>query len=722
VDVTYLVFAAMTGSTSAPHSYRRILLDMQISDSDPGFLSNFDARKSIDAARMAGGDSVMVYFQSHTGLCNWPTKSGKQHEAFLGKDPIAEAVEYAKELDMPLCAYYSINFNNQAWRKHPDWRFMPAAAGMIGGGLLVRERYGICCLNNPEYRDFVEQQVSEILDRYDIQTLFYDMVWWMGVCTCGHCRDRLRDEESAEIPVTIDWLDPAWCRFQSTRERWLTEFAHWLRDLARERRDGITVYHNFALGMMNWTRGVSFESAKAHDFLGGDFYGGRDEQLVVSRLMINLSETRPVEFMTTVTTNLAEHETLKPPQLLTQQCLAATANGSAMLMIAGMDPDGTTSPAVLDHIAQAFRAREPFDKELGGEPVEQIAVYVSDHSRMTFAENGEPLSASQDRGPLEYPHFAAVKGACTKLQRAHLSFGVITTRQLSCLDDYDVIVLPDLLRITQAEADAFRHYVRNGGCLYASRMTSLTDVSGTRYDDFMLADLFGCHFGAEESGRMLYLQPEDALVIDAFSPQRYLRQQLSIDGMSGCIRLASTDPDASVLATLNTPFGHPSAGSVTGGDWASIHSSPPWSSTGTAAVVRNSFGEGRVVYSAANIEADDGDAHTRLFVSLIKDLMPNEPVFEAEAHPATWLTVFDQAEKQRLVISLLNYTSELPAGPSTATLTLKPPAGMRFSSLINLPGDERVDYSSGENGELVVTLHWPDLFAMYSAHYEDTDD
>ena len=704
-------------------SLRRILIDAQIPDWDPTFLANYDVDSAFDACQSAGADSVMVYFQSHTGLCNWPTASGKQHATFEGRDLVAETLACAKQREMPVCAYYSVNFNNQAWIEHPQWRLKPAGAGMIGGGLLVRERYGICCFNHPDYRQFVETQITEILTAYDVEALFCDMVWWMGVCLCDSCRDRLRREESIEIPETIDWLEPDWCRFQAARERWLTEFAHELRDIARRLKPGISVYHNFALAMMNWTRGVSFDSAAAHDFLGGDFYGGRDEQLVISKLMLNLSESRPVEFMTTVTENLAEHESLKSPESLAQTGLASTATASAMLMICGIDPDGGLNKAAFDHIEHAFAARKPWDKELGGEPVEQIAVYFSDDSKMSFAENGLPIEASQQRSPVEYPHFNSVRGACKKLQRAHLPFGVITRKQLVELQRYPVVVLGDVLRMSQQEIDAFRAYVHNGGKLYASRYTSLTGVDGTRFEDFALADLFESHFDGLEPGRMVYLDPKTEICSAALSPQRYLCQSIDSKDNKGFIRLKPLpgDTQVDVLATLNIPFGHPSHGSVEGEDWSSIHSSPPWTDTKIPALVSNRFGQGRVIYSAADIESGDGEAHERLFISLIRDLLPCKPAFEVETHPSVWVTVFDQADRGRQVLSLLNFADELPVASGHASIRMTPPKGYRFTGLLELPENKPVQVQIDADGALEAEITSFDMFTMLAATYKRSD-
>jgi len=465
--------------------------------------------------------------------------------------------------------------------------------------------------------------------------------------------------------------------------------------------------------MMNWTRGVSFASAAAHDFLGGDFYGGRDEQLVISKLMLNLSESRPVEFMS-----------LKSPDNLAQTALAASANSSAMLMICGIDPDGGLNEAAFDHIKQAFIARQPWDGELGGTPVEQIAVYFSDDSKMSFAENGLPIEASQQRPPVEYPHFTSLRGACKKLQRAHLPFGVITRKQLEDLQRYAVIVLPNVLRMSQQEVSAFRAYVNDGGNLYASRYTSLTDTDGNRCQDFMLADIFGCSFEATESGRMVYLEPKDGLCETAVAPQRFLCQNIVADDNMGVMRLKPLpgDSSASVLASLNVPYSHPSHGSVEDEDWASIHSSPPWTDTGIPALVKNRVGQGKVIYSAADIESADGEAHERLFIALIRELLPDKPVFEADAHPSVWMTVFDQPGRSRQLVSLLNYTQELPVVPAPARIWLRPPAGQRFAGLEFLPAGEPVDWQIDVDGRLEAKIDSVGMFIMLAASYEASDD
>ncbi len=691
-----------------------MLVDTQIPDWDPEFLAKYDSEMAASQVEASGAQAVMVYFQSHLGVCNWPTETGAQHKAFQGNDKLSETLAAMKARDIPVCAYYSVNFNNWAYLEHPEWRIEPLTKGTMGA--LPRDRYGLCCMNNRDYRSFVHGQVHELLDAHDVDSMFFDMMWWAGVCGCASCKDRYRHEYDAEMPKVVNWLDPLWCQFQKAREKWVTEFIAELRDLVRNKRSHLQVYHNFALGMANWTRGVSFSSAKGHDFLGGDFYGGQSEQLVISRLMINLSENMPVEFMATVGASLIEHVGLKGEEELALQNFAAVASASAFLMIATFDPDGRLNPAVTERIRAVYDRAAPYDPYLGGKPVEDIAVYCSDDSKMNFADNGLPLKEAEAISAPDYPHFQAVSGACRTLQTAHMPFGVITKKQLAGLSAYSVIILPNLLRMTAEEVTAFRQYVKNGGKIYASRWTSLTESSGQRHDDFMLADVFGCHFEEEEKGRVIHIMPSHEDIMASIAPQEALSHWSNPGQMSGALRLRKGSAD--VLATLNLPFGYPSEGSVGGRDFASIHSSPPWRDVNVPTVVENAYGKGRAIYSGADVECGTSPKSRDLFLALIRRLLDKPLRFASATHPAVWVTAFDQPENRRTVMSFLNYQNQSPVIPlCTVPFEIRPPEGQVFGTARLLPGGEPLTVERDKDGTIKGTLKDLNLFKMISVDW-----
>jgi hypothetical protein len=630
---------------------RRLLVDMHIPDWDQGFLARYDPRRLAEEAVAAGAESVMLYFQSHLGLCYYPTAVGRRHGAMGEADWAGAALAAFSERDVPVCAYYSVNFNNQAWLDHPEWRLQPAAPATVG--ILPRERYGIVCLNNPDYRAFVELQIAEIA-AYPVDAFFFDMVWWNGVCICPACEARCRAETGHAIPRLVDWASAEWTGFQRARERWLTEFACWLRDRARSCRPGADVYHNFALGLSNWTRGVSFDSVAGHDFLGGDFYGGRAEQLLITRLMLNLTPSRPAEFMTTAAANLTEHTRLRPEGQIVTKALAAAAADAAFLAIVAIDPDGALDREAMSRVQAAFAANSAVDGLLGGDPIEAVALYCSDASKANVWDGSRPISDAPASSLPDYPHFAALAGAARALQEAHIPFGVVTRANLQQLGRWPVIVLPNAERLSDAEIGAFRNYVEHGGRIYASRGTSLWDAEGGRRPDFGLGDLFGCRFEGVEEGRLVYA--EAAALRE---PGRPLAHWLDAGGKTGCVRIDAVEADMLVVLTL--PYGHPHKGAVGDRHWASIHSSPPWERTTRPMVIERKHGVGRVIYSAADLEAGDSPEHRALFAALIERLLEGSANVAAQVHPQVWLSAYEQPDS--MVIMLLNYPLEEPPLP-----------------------------------------------------------
>lgn len=685
-------------------SRRRLLLDMHIPDWDPAFLSRYEPMDYVQAAETAGADGVMLYFQSHLGLCYWPTETGVRHRAAKDRDLAGEALAGFTASGLPVCAYYSVNFNNRAFLDHPDWRLQPASPSTIG--VLPRERYGIVCLNNPGYRAFVDAQIDEIA-AYPVDAFFFDMVWWNGVCVCDTCRGRFRSEAGHDIPDLVDWTDPIWVAFQAARERWLAEFAVALRTRARAGRPGADVYHNFALGLSNWTRGVSFESVAGHDFLGGDFYGGRAEQLLITRLMLNLTPSRPAEFMTTVAAGLTEHTRLRTRSEITTKALAATGSGAAFLAIAAIDPDGRIDPEAIARVRDAFAAAAVFDPFLGGEAVEDIGVYCSDYSKMSFADDGRPITEAPAASLPDYPHFKALTGACRALQQAHLAFGVVSRANLADLNRWPVMVLPHVTRMSRDEIEGFRSYVAAGGRLYASRGTSLAGVDGSVGPDFALSAVFGCHLCGELEGRLIYARASAWP-----APARPLAHWRGGPGGAGALALRAGAGET--LVTLTLPYGHPHLGSATDSHWASIHSSPPWEDTDQPLVVRNRFGDGEAIYSGFDIEAGDTPEHDALFVSLVRSLLPKPARLEVETHPCVWASAFDQPAADRMTVCLLNYQLEGPPiviGSVAISLTL--PAGRRCQSVKRAPDLADVAFVEADGGQVAFEAGPLGMFGLF---------
>jgi len=700
---------------------RRTLLDMHVPDWDPAFLSRFDSEAVANSYARAGFNAAMIYCKSHVGLCNWPTRVGRQHRGLNGRDIVGELVDGLHARDIQVCAYTSVAFDNDVYLDHPEWRVVPCFRHPNPRSM---SRYGILCLNQQDYLRYERDQISELLSRYKFDAFFIDMAFWPTVCVCDACRARARAETGADMPERIDWESPEWARFQDARIRWAAEAAGDLLDHARTLRD-IPMYHNFGISFNGWQVGKVLRSFERDDFVGGDTYGDRANQIFVSKVLSAVSRGRP-EFMTSITVNLSDHETLKTSARMLSQVLVASSADCAFLFIDAVDPDGAIDSGRYEEIGKAFEQTAPYEGYLGGESIADFGVYYSTEAAVDLGENGVALADTRPSYGKATPHVVAATGACRALQRAHLPFDVVTFRQLGQLGRYKVLILPEATRLSSEEIEAFRAYVKAGGALYASGGSSLLMTTGERLDDFALGDVFGATFEAEEEGTILYLKPADETLRHAIGPQRYLTLRNGVrrsaiarpaETVTTVVRLA-TSSKGKTLASLTLPFAYPARGSSLDEQWSSIHASPPWEERDHPVLVENAFGKGRAIYSSASLESYAEEAYQRAFVHLMRRLAGDGVRVGAETHPAVWVEARDQAEKSRVVVTLLNYPAEEPALPAAATLHLRAPEGKRFTRISKAPNGEAVAFAVVEGGGANIKCDPVSVFDLYVADYE----
>ena len=639
---------------------RRLLLDSHIPDWEDDFLSKFDAAAIAENYKIAGVQSAMVYTQSHIGFCYWPVKTGDPHPALKQRDFVEELLCELGKRNISAFGYYSGIFNNRAYLEHPEWRITPRPD--MSGGAFFGKRYGHVCPNNSEYRSFMKTQLTDLLQNHQFEGFFIDMTFWPGICQCDSCKSKYKAETGNEIPQTIDWNNPEWCRFQSLREQWLLDYASFVNDAIHSVAPGLPIYHNFAVGLFNWRWGVKFDIRHFNTFLGGDFYGSPDEQYLMSRLMINLSENQPFEFMTSRCNHLTDHIENRSMEQLQIQAFASLATNSSFLVIDAINPDGSVDDEYYIELKKIYDRLAEYDFKPGGEPVEDVAVYISDNSKINYNENGWSIKDNSKKYN-STTHLKAVEGAVTTLKEKHYAVGVITNKQLDELNRYPVIVLPSVTRLTTEESVAFREFVSRGGHLYASGITSLNTPDGHQPANFMLSDVFGLSFDGEWEGELLYFRPIPEIWKDSPTVQKLLTQRRNANGNEAVFKVKAIS-DAKVLANITLPYGFPSDGAVDNKNWSSIHSSPAHDNTEFAAIVEHSFGKGKVIYSTSDIESSSLISHRHLFSKLIKRLLPEKPRFETlNAHPDIWVMAFHYPKENCYLLNVLNFPDKLPAYP-----------------------------------------------------------
>ena len=672
-------------STQTSSTYRRLLIDTHVPDWDPRLLANFNATDYVNTIANAGLQELMQYANSHVGLCLWKTKIGQMHAAMKGRDYFGEVMEQCHRRGLHATAYYSVIYDDWAFRTHPDWRIVPEQGQdlLLGqAGFYLDKRPGVVCPNSP-YREHALTCLRELVRNYDFESIFIDMTFWPTVCYCQYCTDRFFREHNAEPPRILNWDDPLWRTFQKSRESWLLEFAKAIYKTIKDTRP-ISVSQQASTVVLPWQLGVPIEFfTEASDYSSGDFYGGATEYSVICKLFQSISRTRPFEIMISrQDPGLQQFASAKPYEVLLGQTFEPTIHSAAHRFIDAIKPDGTLTVSAFELLGKVNGQEAIYERFLGGTLVADIAIYFDKASLYNPADNGKRVSDILK--PFTYggnrPHLDAVVGVARMLREAHIPFGIVTSITLDQLKQYRAVIIPYVLEMTGAEAEVFRQFVREGGILYASALSSLDRSNPNQYR-FLLEDVLGVRYAGTLGSVWTYLTPTDDEMKKTIWPQ----EAVDFDGpMTRVIAL----PGAQVLARVTLPFVDPDVGNALNTRFAQIWSNPPaLTPSNDPGIVVNSFGRGHSIWVAACIESGRAvqAVNARLVTALLRRVLPGPYHFEVDAYPWIEMTLFSQPENRRLLVSLLNTQQERVHQPSSATVKVRLPEGRRATRILRLP-------------------------------------
>jgi hypothetical protein len=682
------------------HSYRRNLVDMHIADWDEHFLSQFDPETYVATVCRAQPTAAMVYAHSHVGHCYYPTQIGHQHASLHGRNIFGDVIDGFHRRGVDVIAYFSLIYDACAYHKNPQWRITLAN----GDGAAEHSRYGVCCPNSP-YRDYAAAHVAELCTMFQFEGIFLDMTFWPAVCYCPYCAQRFAAEVGGPLPRVINWEDPLWVAFQRRREAWLVEFAQHVTATIRRVAPQVSIQHQASTYLHNWRFGVTADLAEANTYLGGDFYGDALQGSIVRKLFHNLSPNLPLEFMTSFSINLQNHTARKSKDLLQAKASACIADGAAFLFIDAIDPVGTLNPATYERMRSVFDKTTQYERYLGGDLRQDVAIYASTESKHDPADNGKPVD--DQHLSTAAPHVDGITSTARALIAAHVPYGVITRSDLGRLNRHKVIILPNVLALSPAEAEALRAYVHGGGNLYASKHTSLITTDGIRHADFLLADVFGVSYVGETPETYTYIAPI-AGEEDNFAGYS-AKWPLAFDQNQVVVR---AHRDAQVLAHTVLPYTDPRNTQR----FASIHSNPPGIATSYPAVVLHRFGQGQALFVTAALESSA--IHSDTLLNLIRRLGGRFSV-ESDAPQAVEVTTFHQPAQRRYLISLVNFQKDLPNIPVPDIHLRVQLGGRRVQRVLLLPEETALPYAISSDRYVEFTAPVLQTLHMFALDYEE---
>ena len=675
------------------NAWRRHLCDMHVDDWDPSFLAKFDPDVYVDNLKRASIQSAMLYFQSHVGLCYFPTRVGKIHNGFVGReDLMRQLVARCKAEGIAVTGYYSLIYNTLEHDRHPDWRMVDAEGCSrrerlsMGGELEFTDnqkapRYGFCCPNNRDYRAFVKAQIEEMAAYFPhVDGMFYDMLFWPHVCYCESCRARWEQEVGGDIPIREDWSDPLWLLHMQKRREWMGEFAGWVTDLTKALLPDVSVEHNVAYSALpNGTTANCEEVIAACDYAGGDLYRGVYTQSFACKFYRSITKNPPFEYMfSRCAPKLSAHTQIKSPDIMKSAVGITAAHHGATLVIDAIDPVGTMDARVYDRIGEAFAETKPLEAYFVGRPIADIGLYYSLKSK--FNPRGEA-----------YTNYLGTVNTAETLIQKHLLFDV--TGGFSELAPYQAILFSCPTEEDAYDIPRLLSYVENGGTLY---------FSGGDCPSLLKA-LFGATVTGRTAENAVYLSPRPrAQAVFGHYNEDY---PFPFDGSAP---IAEGFDPRDILATLTLPYTRQGIR-----EFASIHSNPPGIRTSIPAIVAKAYGKGAVIWSALPIECaalyDNGD----LLIDLLTTLTPLAPTLTATAPDDVEITAY-QADRSILLHAV--QINDRPRARKIADFDVTVSIRSPIKAVLSIPDHTPAPFKT-ENNAVTIRVTSPRILNTYEIQF-----
>jgi hypothetical protein len=644
--------------------YRRDVVMDEKWISNPGEISNLVktiADNGASALRLGTCWGGEVFYQSRIA----------PHSSRLGHlDYLREAVEQGKQSGVKILAYIN---PNALYTDHPLAE--RCAVRDSQGNVWNIDAYGIkstryACTNNPDYRKFLMDILSEIFMEYQPDGLYVDGLT-SHICFCRHCQEKYYNLYKTEIPVKFQKSGPVSVLWEMTScpeligdlhdrdSKAITQFLYNnLTDITKDftltvkscKSDAVTMYHS-------WPKA---DTLPYYDGTLGEIYVNQPWVHILWKTgeLTNYGAVFPILVLQNI------YLRKKTEQEGRNKIFQVLANGMLpnCWYLQGMK-------TCFDYLRENARyydqtTTNPFRFMAFPRAIHEDAV-----QRQIIKDYKVPGPRSRFLAPYA--------GFYSAILRSELPITTIHRPGFhQKIDGLKVLCLINEASISDEQVDRISRFVSEGGALIATGETSLYDQNGIRRPDFALKDLFGASFTD-------ILPPGNRSVI--FSGRYHITKSLKNTGI---------DYDESLLVVK--PTGCKVAGWVI--DKNKEHEKIP-------AAAINKYGLGRVVFIPARLDSIQCEKLTPEIEQLFKNAVHwategNVPI-QIESEKAVGVTMFEQSG--RIMIHLVNYNSDTrqdsePCGKIyNIRMNLIVPAGRKLTRLYLLWQKKELGFSYKTN-------------------------
>ncbi len=534
---------------------------------------DFDAERAARMYADAGFQMVSYFAKCWGGYSYYPTGIGIVHPTCRA-DFTGEMTAALKKRGVRRIVYFMMMTERNLHRDHPEWvnHNDPAAWAPEN---IKKNDVAIMCYNSPYVDRVAIPQMKEILARYDVDGFFIDIVVQQYLewnCYCPCCRELYGQEVGGEIPRSdSDRNAFAYRKWSNHRMERLME--HVYREISGVKPDAAIIF-NYSWMFTYPVTPPAFIPHLTWDTPTPNV-GNFSYNFSLEARYLNTLPDVPFSLMNTRGNNWGEYN-LREPEAFQQECAILLSGCGGNYLSDIPYPSGNPDPAVYDAFGGVNRRFQRLEPMLAGsKPVREVAVLHS-------ADSIWSKSPLRPKPSWNYtPPYHSVAGAHKALTELHVELGIINSQVcLDSLGEYRALILSDQRILSEREAAGIRTFVRDGGALLVTHETGTRDLENSSLDDFSIADLLGVKFIASvpDAGNCFIRATPDM--------GRYGVPLMDVEAGGGYTLVKLTT--ARKTADLVPPYRGAKAG-------------PPDESPCGPGVTVNSYGQGIVVYCAADL-------------------------------------------------------------------------------------------------------------------------
>lgn len=638
--------------------------------------SNFDAESAAQMYADAGFQMVSYFAKCWGGYSYYPTKIGVVHPS-LGHDYTGELTAALKKRGIRRIIYFMMANERELQKQHPEW--VVTSDMNVGPEGLSAQETAMMCFNSP-YTDQVSlPQMKEILEKYDVDGFFIDIVmqqYLHGDCYCKSCREQYAREVGGEIPRSDS--DPKAFEYRLWSNRHMEAHMEKVYRYLAQVKPDVAVINNYAwmstypVSPQWYVPHVTWDTATPA-------VGNYSWNFSFESRYLNTLPDVPFSCMNTRGNNWGDYA-LREPEAFQHECaiLLAACGGNYLSDIPY--PSGNPDQPVYDvfgAVNRRYKALEPILK--GSAPVKETAVLHS-------ADSVWSKSPMVPKNKWTFsPDYYSVTGVHKALIELHVQNGILNSQVCNdSLQDYRVLIVSDQRILSGREAVKIRQFVKDGGALIVTHETGTRDGKNGKLTDFVLADMLGVKYVGSPETSNCYLRVTPEL-------KKFGLPVMDVEAGGSYTQIAVTS--AKKLLDLVPPYKGTKGG-------------PPDESPEGPGVTINTYGKGKVLYCAADLFGGYFDKDTpnmrKLAAWMLEQVYPfGSRLIVLENTPINVEMFYNRKNDKEYFVHLVNYagdkrdtgTPQVQDFTAVPGITVKVRFDRKPSELTLVPDGKRIDFT-----------------------------